>query len=182
MIAIDDYVVDVLMRDLVAHDRAPSAFLVYLHLWSESEGRQKSAVIASHQMIAEVTGLSKSAVQKGIRCLARRKLIKVHKNSPTAIPRSRPGCGFRRRSWEPRSSCGRCSSRGPLPWQHGSWTSVTSSSGVGGTGGSPPSSGPAPAIRRSTGRYEAGRPGGRSGTTGRVDTPRGGPPPATAAH
>jgi hypothetical protein len=89
MIAIDDYVVDVLMRDLVAHDRAPSAFLVYLHLWSESEGRQKSAVSASHQMMAEVTGLSKSAVQKGIRCLARRKLIKVHKNSPTAIPEYR---------------------------------------------------------------------------------------------
>ena len=44
MIVLDDYVMDVLMRDLVGHDRAPSAFLVYLHLWSESEGRQKSAV------------------------------------------------------------------------------------------------------------------------------------------
>jgi DNA-binding transcriptional regulator GbsR (MarR family) len=40
-------------------------------------------------MIAEVTGLSKSAVQKGIRCLARRKLIKAHKTSPTAIPEYR---------------------------------------------------------------------------------------------
>jgi hypothetical protein len=89
MIAVDDYVVDVLMRDLVAHDRSPSAFLVYLHLWGESEGRQRSAVSASHQMIADVTGLSKSAVQKGIRCLVRRKLIKVHKSSPTAIPEYR---------------------------------------------------------------------------------------------
>ena len=89
MIALDDYVIDVLMRDLVGHDRAPSAFLVYLHLWSESEGRQKSAVAVSHQMIAEATGLSKSAVQKGIRCLARRKLIKAQKDSPTAIPEYR---------------------------------------------------------------------------------------------
>jgi len=89
MIAVDDYVVDVLMRDLVGHDRAPSAFLVYLHLWSESEGRQKIAVAVSHQMIAEATGLSKSAVQKGIHCLARRKLIKAQKNSPTAIPEYR---------------------------------------------------------------------------------------------
>ena len=89
MIVLDDYVLDVLMRDLVAHDRAPSAFLVYLHLWSESEGRQRSAVSVSHQMIADVTGLSKSAVQKGIRCLVRRKLIKVHKNSPTAVPEYR---------------------------------------------------------------------------------------------
>jgi hypothetical protein len=89
MIVLDDYVLDVLMRDLVAHDRAPSAFLVYLHLWSESEGRQRSVVSVSHQMIADVTGLSKSAVQKGIRCLVRRKLIKVHKNSPTAVPEYR---------------------------------------------------------------------------------------------
>jgi len=89
MIAVDDYVVDVLMRDLVGHDRAPSAFLVYLHLWSESEGRQKGAIAVSHQMIAEATGLSKSAVQKGIRCLARRKLIKAQKKSPTAIPEYR---------------------------------------------------------------------------------------------
>ena len=27
---VDDYVIDVLLRDLVAHDRSPSAFLVYL--------------------------------------------------------------------------------------------------------------------------------------------------------
>ena len=89
MVVIDDYVIDVLMRDLVGHDRSPSAFLVYLHLWSESEGRQKSAVRVSHQMVAEATGLSKSAVQKGVRCLVGRKLLKVQKSSATAIPEYR---------------------------------------------------------------------------------------------
>lgn len=89
MIVLDEYVVDVLMRDLVGNDRAPSAFLVYLHLWSESEGRKKSAVRASHQTIAEATGLSKSAVQKGVRCLAGRKLLRVHRDSPTATPEYR---------------------------------------------------------------------------------------------
>jgi len=73
----------------VGHDRMPSAFLVYLHLWSESEGRKKGSVRASHPTIAESTGLSKSAVQKGVRCLAGRKLLKVHKDSPTATPEYR---------------------------------------------------------------------------------------------
>jgi hypothetical protein len=96
MIVVDDYVVDVLMRDLVGHDRTPSAFLVYLHLWSESEGRNKGAVRASHQTIAEATGLSKSAVQKGVRCLTGRKLLKVHRDSPTATPEYRVSHPWRR--------------------------------------------------------------------------------------
>ena len=37
---IDDYVCDVLMRDLVGHDHQPTAFLVYLYLSYES-GRSK---------------------------------------------------------------------------------------------------------------------------------------------
>ena len=31
-VPVDDYVLDVLMRDLIAHDQQPSAFLVYLFL------------------------------------------------------------------------------------------------------------------------------------------------------
>ena len=31
-IALDSYVLDVLMRDLVGHDKKPSAFIVYLYL------------------------------------------------------------------------------------------------------------------------------------------------------
>src|SRR5437764_458779 len=38
VIAIDAYVLDTLMHDLIGHDRAPSAFVVYLHLWRESLG------------------------------------------------------------------------------------------------------------------------------------------------
>lgn len=88
-IAVDEYVITVLMRDLVGHDRMPSAFLVYLHLWGESERQSKLSVRASHQMMAESTGLSKSAVQKGIRCLVGRKLLRAQKESPTAIPEYR---------------------------------------------------------------------------------------------
>ena len=51
------------MRDLVGHDRSPSAYLVYLHLWSQTVGRRQKAIRLSHQSIADATGLSKSAVQ-----------------------------------------------------------------------------------------------------------------------
>lgn len=88
-IAIDEYVTAVLMRDLVGHDRMPSAFLVYLHLWSESERLSKTAVRTSHQTMAEATGLSKSAVQKAIRWLALRKLVRAQKESATATPEYR---------------------------------------------------------------------------------------------
>lgn len=86
---IDDYVVDVLMRDLVGHDRVPSAFLVYLHLWSQTLGRRVKTARLSHQAVAGATGLSKSAVQSGMRRLIRRQLVRVHRDSPTAIPEYR---------------------------------------------------------------------------------------------
>ena len=81
---IDDYICDVLMRDLVGHDRAPSAFLVYLYL-SFASGNRK-AVEISYQELAELTGLSKSAVQAGVRRLVKRKLLTVEKTSVTATP------------------------------------------------------------------------------------------------
>ena|SRR5271157_1646233 len=100
-IAIDEYVISVLMRDLVGHDRCPSAFLVYLHLWGECERQAKPSVQASHQTMAEATGLSKSAVQKGIRCLVGRKLLRAHKASATATPEYRVLRTWRRsRSFE----------------------------------------------------------------------------------
>jgi hypothetical protein len=86
---VDEYVITVLMRDLVGHDHAPSAFLVYLHLWGESYRESKAAVRASHQSMAEATGLSKSSVQKGIRCLVERKLLRAVKESATAAPQYR---------------------------------------------------------------------------------------------
>lgn len=95
-IAVDEYVFTALMRDLVGHDRAPSAFLVYLHLWSEAERQPGGAVRASHQTMAEATGLSKSAVQKGVRLLLRRKLLRAHKESSTATPEYRVQRTWRR--------------------------------------------------------------------------------------
>ena len=82
---VDRYVVETLMRDLVQHDRQPSAFLVYLHIWHRSAGRH-AQVRASHQSIADATGLSKSAVQAAIRTLARRRLLRATRDTPTAVP------------------------------------------------------------------------------------------------
>ena len=89
MISIDEYVLDVLMRDLVGHDRSPSGFLVYLHLWSQTVGRREKSARLSHQMIANATGLSKSAVQTAMRRLLRRHLVRIHRDSVTAVPEYR---------------------------------------------------------------------------------------------
>jgi len=77
------------MRDLIGHDRSPSAYLVYLHLWSQTLGQRRKRVRLSHQMIADATGLSKSAVQNGMRLLARRRLVNVQRASATAVPEYR---------------------------------------------------------------------------------------------
>ena len=84
-IAIDEYVLDVLLPDLTRHDHSPSAFLVYLVLWT-ALFRLAQRQAALSQQLAENTGLSKSAVQAAIRLLKRRGLLKVTKTSPTAVP------------------------------------------------------------------------------------------------
>jgi len=85
-VGIDEYVLDVLMPDLVGHDRSPAAFLVYLFLWLELYRSEQKRVTASLNQIAEGTGLSKSAVQAGLRVLKRRRLVAASRRSPTAIP------------------------------------------------------------------------------------------------
>jgi hypothetical protein len=89
LIAVDEYVFTVLMRDLVEHDRSPSGFLVYLHLMSESKRLRTPKIRTSYQTMAEATGLSKSAVQAAVRGLAGRSLLQVNKESPTATPEYR---------------------------------------------------------------------------------------------
>ena len=42
-VALDDYVVETLMPDLVAHDRSPSSFVVYVKLWHDSGGWASAA-------------------------------------------------------------------------------------------------------------------------------------------
>jgi DNA-binding MarR family transcriptional regulator len=83
---LDRYVVETLMADLVAHDRSPSSFLVYLALAARSRGRRPKPVRASHRDLAEDTGLSKSAVQGALRHLLRRRLIAATHASATAVP------------------------------------------------------------------------------------------------
>ena len=88
-IALDDYILDVLMRDLVGHDKSPSAFLVYLHIWGATVGRGAESAVLSHQQMADSTGLSKSAVQSGVRILLRRRLIQSEKTKVTSTPEYR---------------------------------------------------------------------------------------------
>jgi hypothetical protein len=80
------YLIDVLMRDLVGHDRAASAYLVYLWLWRMSRGEGRERIGASLQTLANRTGLSKSTVQAAVRHLARRRLISAERSGPTAAP------------------------------------------------------------------------------------------------
>jgi DNA-binding MarR family transcriptional regulator len=83
---LDPYLTDVLMRDLIGHDRAPSAFLVYLWLWRQTQARGRTQVGASLQDIARATGLSKSSVQNAVRRLKRRRLLTAERNGPTTAP------------------------------------------------------------------------------------------------
>jgi hypothetical protein len=83
---LDPYIADVLMRDLVGHDRRPSAFIVYFWLWRMSRGEGRPRVGASLQTLATGTGLSKSAVQAAVRHLARRRLVTATRRHPTDAP------------------------------------------------------------------------------------------------
>jgi hypothetical protein len=83
---LEPYIVDTLMRDLAGHDRAPSAFIVYLWLWRMTHGRARKTHGASLGDIAGATGLSKSSVQNAVRRLARRKLVSAFRAGPTLAP------------------------------------------------------------------------------------------------
>ncbi|MGB6604657.1 MAG: helix-turn-helix domain-containing protein [Steroidobacteraceae bacterium] len=74
-ITVDSYVVDVLMPDLVGHDRRPAAFIVYLYLSRLAALSGRDSVSASLQTIATHTGLSKSTVQAALRHLRARRLL-----------------------------------------------------------------------------------------------------------
>lgn len=84
-VALDPYVVDVLLPDLVGHDRRPSAFLLYLLLWRRSAGGRTTAALSLREL-AEATGLSKRAVQGALLTLARRRLVATLRDGPTAVP------------------------------------------------------------------------------------------------
>jgi transcription initiation factor IIE alpha subunit len=78
--ALDRYVLDTLMADLVGHDHRPSAFLTYLAIVAaHADGRAS----LSHAELAERTGLSRRAVQGAVELLERRKLIAINRQGPT---------------------------------------------------------------------------------------------------
>jgi hypothetical protein len=85
-VPIDDYVLDVLLPDLTGHDHSPAAFLTYVVLWTRLYRAEERSVAISLQQLAELTGLSKSAVQGAIRLLRRRSLVRITKASATAVP------------------------------------------------------------------------------------------------
>ena len=83
---VDPHVIETLLPVLVGEDRQPSAFIIYLYLWHRAAASRMRSLTASLQTIAADTGLSKSAVQRGVRTLLRRRLIRIDKASPTAVP------------------------------------------------------------------------------------------------
>jgi hypothetical protein len=85
MFKLDPYITDVLMRDLVGHDRRPASFLVYIWFTGEQQ-RRASAVSISYQELAESIGISKSSAQSGVGWLIRRKLLTASKTTVTATP------------------------------------------------------------------------------------------------
>jgi transcription initiation factor IIE alpha subunit len=92
--ALDRYVVETLLPDLVGHDRRASAFLVYLVILAEA-GEGRAAL--SHSQLAERTGLSRRAVQTAVGLLHRRQLIEISRRGATDTSEYRPLSPWRRR-------------------------------------------------------------------------------------
>ena len=84
-IAIDPYILDSLMVDLVRHDRRPGAYILYLAL--VRLGGASGQVGASLQSLATASGLSKTAVQRSVAHLVRRGLVSAERTGPTDAPR-----------------------------------------------------------------------------------------------
>ena len=85
MTRLDNYVTEVLMRDLVGHDRRPAAFLVWLWMAAEQQ-RRSGPVRIGYKDLAESTGISKSSAQVAVGWLIRRELLAAIKSSVTATP------------------------------------------------------------------------------------------------
>jgi hypothetical protein len=85
-IALDAYVIDILMPDLIGHDRRPAAFLVYLFLLRQATRTRRDRLAVSLQTIATHTGLAKSTVQSAIRHLRRRRLLDPAVAASSALP------------------------------------------------------------------------------------------------
>ena len=85
-IALDAYLLDCLLPDLVGHDRRLASFVVYLYLYRQAAQQANWSVRLSHQSIATATGLSRSAVQSALGHLQKRQLIATSRPHATAVP------------------------------------------------------------------------------------------------
>ena len=83
--ALDSYIVETLMPDLIGHDRAPSAFIVFVKLWHDAGGPGRRIEVSLSTLAVE-TGLSKSSVQAALRWLRKRGFLATRRTSPTAVP------------------------------------------------------------------------------------------------
>lgn len=83
---IDAFVIRSLMRDLVSHDKKPSAFLVFLYIYYAIEKEADDSVALSLNQLVGATGLSRSAVQSGLQTLLKRELLSAEKKTVTATP------------------------------------------------------------------------------------------------
>lgn len=85
-ISFDSYVMKSLMCDLVGHDRKPSAFLVYLAIDAQNGG---GATDLSYNQLADLTGLSRRAVQDAVSHLTQRQLLECSRDGATETTRYR---------------------------------------------------------------------------------------------
>ncbi len=83
---IDPYLHDTLIRDLVAHDRSASSFLVYFHLYCQTLAVGRPCIAVSHSVLADSVGLSKRSVQSAIGRLIARRLLRSRKAHATSVP------------------------------------------------------------------------------------------------
>ena len=86
-VTLDRYVVDVLMRDLIGHDRCPSAFVVYLAIHAAAE---EGRALFSYQAMADLTGLSRRTCQNAVAHLHRRALVDISRKGGTDAAEYRP--------------------------------------------------------------------------------------------
>ncbi len=85
-IALDVYLIDSLLPDLLGHDKRSSSFIVYLYLYRHACEQTNWSIYKSHQSIASATGLSRSTVQGALEHLQSRQLIATSRSHPTAVP------------------------------------------------------------------------------------------------
>jgi hypothetical protein len=85
-LTLDPHIIDVLLPDLVGHDKRLAAYVLYLWMWAMTRSVGRKTAFFSYQAITDRTGLSKSAAQRAVAWLVRRQLMRVRRKSATAVP------------------------------------------------------------------------------------------------